>query len=267
MSFVISCVSPKHNNNEMDTERLTYFSFDHHNTRSLSGEKYDVSTTDDGRVHVVIDEGSPGEKEFYLADSMIFDELLAIVKTYKMDKYKKDYKTRMKIYDGDSWSLYYKYDTDRTVSSGGYMAWPNNYREMRQGLSDYFRKWRDHQEGVLMMDYFNFTCKNKQGCDMEFTLERGNEEATMTLHDKERGIDKTLKVSNDIMRELQEKANSVNMKDKSYDYYTEDEEATRCTYYVRYNTGDTISGITCHTQYPSRKVSGVINFFSRWIEK
>lgn len=265
MALAVSCASsPQNNNNEMNTERLTYFSYDHHNSMSMDGEKYDVSSTEDGRIHVVIDEGLAGEKEFYLADSTIFDELLDIVKTYKMDKYKEDYKPRGTIFDGDSWSLYYKYDTGRRVSSGGYMAWPDNYREMRHALSDYFLKWRNHQEGVLIMDYFKFTCKNNKGLDTEYTLERGDKEATMTIRDKEQGIDKTLKVDNDILQELQERANSAQLKDKHYDYHTEDENATRCTYFVRYNTGDTISGITCHTQYPSHKVTAINDFFSRW---
>ena len=89
MALAVSCASsPQNNDNEMKTERLTYFSYDHHNSMSMDGEKYDVSSTEDGRIHVVIDEGLAGEKEFYLADSTIFDELLDIVKTYKMDKYK-----------------------------------------------------------------------------------------------------------------------------------------------------------------------------------
>ena len=261
-----SCASPKQSNNDMKTERLTYFYYDHHNTMSRWGERYEVSTMEDGRVHVVIDEGSPEEKEFYLDDTTIFDELLSIVKTYKMDKYKGDYKPGMEVFDGDSWSLYYKYDSQRKVSSGGYMAWPDNYHEMRQALAEYFKKWRDYQDGVLAIDYFKFTCKNNKGCDIEYTMERGEKEATVTLRDAERGIDKTLKVSNDTLQKLQERANSVQLKSKLYDYYTQDENATRCTYFVRYNTGDTVSGITCHTQYPSHKVSGILDFFSHLLE-
>lgn len=270
MAFAVSCATPKQNSNEMNekkTERLVYFSFDEHNTMAMfNGEKYMVNFSDDGRVHVVIDEGFPGEKEFYLNDSTIFDELLTIVNTYKMDKYKENYKPHMRVFDGDSWSLYYKYDTRRSVSSGGYMAWPDNYGEMHKALSDYFQKWRNYQKGVLVIDYFKFTCKNKQGSDIEYTLERGEQEATMTLRNAEKGINKTIKVSNDQLKALQERANSVNLKDKIYDYYTEDEDATRCTYFVRYNTGDSISGITCHTQYPSHKTSAILDFFSDWVE-
>ena len=267
MGLAMSCVSPQINNNDMNAEHLTYFSFDHHNSMSMSGEKYDVSYTKDGRIHVVIDEGFPEEKEFYLNDSVIFDELLTIVKTYKTDKYKERYKPWAHITDGDSWSLYYKYDTKRSVSSGGYMAWPSNYREMRSALSDYFQKWRHHEKGVLTMDYFKFTSHNNKGRDMVLTLERGEKEATMTIHDAERGIDKTLNVGNDVMQKLQERANAVNLKSEMYDYVTDDEEATRNTYFVRYNTGDSISGTTCHTQYPSHKVRGIIDFFKPWLEE
>ena len=265
IGLAVSCTSTQTNNNGKNKERLINFSFDHHNSMSQAGERYDVSYTKDGRVHVVIDEGTADEKEFYLNDSVIFDELLAIVVAYKTDKYKEKYKPWAHITDGDSWSLHYKYDSKRSVSSGGYMAWPKNYREMRQALSDYFQKWRDYQEGVLAMDYFKFTSKNNKGCDIAFTLERGEKEATMTIHDAERGIDKTLSVDNDVMQKLQERANSVNLKSTLYDYVTDDENATRSTYFVRYNTGDSISGTTCHTNYPSRKVSGIIDFFNAWI--
>ncbi len=275
IAMAVSCASQKpvknnENNQEikMNTERLTYFSFDHHNSMvRFNGEKYSVTTMKDGRIHVVIDESFPGEKEFYLNDSTIFDELLEIVKTYEMDKYKSDYMPEWEVTDGDSWSLYYKYDTKRSVSSGGYMAWPDNYRDMRHALSEYFKKWREYKDGVLAIDFFKFTQKNKKGRDIEYTMERGEKEATVTLRNAEEGVKgKTVKVSNDILQELMEAANVSQLKSTMYDYHTDDENATRSTYFVRYNTGDTISGYTCHTQYPSQKESMMIEFFSRWLK-
>ena len=263
VAFAVSCVSQNHNtDNKMNKERLVYFSYDHHNSMAMfSGEKYNVSIMKDGRVHVVIDEGFPEEMEFYLNDSTIFDELLEIVKTYKMDKYKSDYKPDMDIFDGDSWSLYYKYDTKRSVSSGGYMAWPKNYHEMRRALSDYFKKWREYQDGVLAMDYFKFTIKDNKGRDEEYTIERGETEATVILRNKEEGIDTTIKVSNDYLMELQRTANSVRLKSSHYDYHTNDENATRCTFSVRYNTGEIFEGYTCYTQYQGQKESALYDFF------
>ena len=268
IALATSCVSPNPGNKDMAAEHLTAFRFSHQNSMAMyNGENYDVTTMNDGRVHVVIDEGFPGEKEFYLNDTTIFDELLTIVKTYKMDKYKENYKTWMDIRDGDSWSLHYTYNSRRSVSSGGYMAWPKNYKEMRQALSAYFQKWRDHTQGVLIFDFFKFTSKNNKGLDQEFTIERGDTLATMTLRDAQRGIDKTINVPNDILQQLQKRANTVNLKSTMYDYITDDKDATRSTYFVRYNTGDTISGTTCHTQYPSHKVIGILNFFDEWLNE
>lgn len=265
LAITCSCVSQ--NKNIMESERLTYFSFDHHNSMAMSGEKYDVSTMKDGRIHIVIDEGLPEEKELYISDSSIFDELLAIVKEYKMDKYKKDYKPMMQVFDGDSWSLYYKYDSKRSVSSGGYMAWPKNYNEARQALGDYFKKWRESQTGVLAIDYFRFTSKNNQGRDIEYTLERGETEATVTIRDAEQNVDKSIKTGNEIFDEFTQRANVVRLKSSLYDYNPSDPDATFCTYFIRYNTGDTISGSTGYTKYIGHKESAIIDFFSRWLSE
>ena len=256
------------NHNDMEQERLTYFSFDQHNSMAIfNGEKYNVRALPDGRVHVVIDEGFPGEKEFYLSDSTLFDGLLDIVATYNTDRYRSQYMPRMAITDGDSWSLYYTYASGRSVSSGGYMEWPDNYREMRRALRELFRPLRERQEGMLTLDCLRFTCRDSQGCDIEYSIERGAAEATVTLHDARRGVDDTLHVGNDRLDELQQLANTVSLRSRMYDYVTDNPEATRCTYYVRYNTGDTYEGVTCHTQYPSQKVSAIMHFFSQWMPK
>lgn len=269
LAFATSCASQNNtNSNNMKNERLVYFSFDHHNTMmQFVGEKYLVNTMNDGRIHVVIDEGFPGEKEFYLNDSSIFDSLLAIVKTYKMDKYKNDYKPPYQVFDGYSWSLYYKYDSKRSVSSGGYMGFPDNYRQMHTALSDYFKQWREYTDGVLAIDYLRFTCHNNQGRDEEYTIERGENEATVTLRDAERNISDTIKVSNEYLQKLQELANSVQLKSTLYDYHSSDENATRCDYFVRYNTGDTLDGYTCYTKYAGHKESSILEFFHRLQEK
>ena len=132
----------KENKKNMKTERLVYFYYDHHNSMAESGERYDVKTLDDGTVRLLINEHTSKEKTIILDDATIFDDLQAIVKNYKMDKYKRDYNPMFDIYDGDSWSLHYSYDSGRSVSSGGYMAWPSNYHEMRNALSAYFSKWQ-----------------------------------------------------------------------------------------------------------------------------
>lgn len=249
----------------MNTEHLTYFSFRHHNTMTqFCGEQYEVSTEKDGRIHIVIDEGYPKEKDFFIDDTTIFDELLAIVKQYKMDKYKSDYRPEMRVFDGDSWSLYYKYDTKRSVSSGGYMAWPDNYQEARQAISEYFQKWRDYPIPLKEIDVFKLTCKNNKGRDIIYRLERGEQETEFTIKNAEYDVDKQITISNDYLQSLQELVNIYDLK-KEYSRSSENEEDTNYHYLVCYNTGDTIDFTGYYSTYESGLLAAFLGFFDNWL--
>ena len=229
-----------------------------------SGEKYNVRTEKDGRIHIIIDEGFPQEKDFYIDDSTIFDELLAIVKQYKMDKYKSDYRPKMQVFDGDSCSLYYKYDSKRSVSSGGYMAWPNNYREARQAISEYFQKWRDYPIQAKEINLFQYTCKNKQGRDIEYRLERGEQEAKLFIRNAEYDTDKEIAVSNDYLTKLQELVNMYRLKEE-YDRTTDDASASMYRFFISYNTGDTIDFRGYYTTFVSGQTAPFLSFFDHWL--
>lgn len=263
MAIITSCISQ--NPKEMNSERLTYFSYDHHNTMVMfGGENYHVSTEKDGRIHVIIDESYPQEKDFYLNDSTILDELTAIVKQYKMDKYKSDYRPEMQVFDGDSWSLYYKYDSKRNVSSGGYMAWPDNYREARTAIHEYFKKWREYAITAKVINEFRYTCKNNSGCDIDYRLIRGEEEATLSIRNAEYDTDKRLTISNDYLTELQELVNIYRLKDES-SHTTDDDSITNYSYFVGYSNGDTLDIKGYYTTYMSGMGEAFMNFFDRWL--
>ena len=263
MCGLVSCIAQ--NPKEMKEERLTYFSFGHHNTMRIhNGEKYRVETIKDGKIHIVIDEGFPKEKEFFIDDATIFDELKVIVDEFKMDKYRENYQPKMRVFDGDSWSLYYKYDSGRSVSSGGYMAWPNNYREARHAISEYFQKWRDYPVQANEIDLFQYTCKNNQGRDIEYRLERGEQEATLTIRNTEYDTDKQMTIGNDYMEELQELVNTYRLKDERGST-TDDDSASVYRYLICYNTGDTIDFPGYYTTFLSGKGSAFQSFFNRWL--
>ena len=261
--FLASCNAQ--NNKNMKTERLTYFSFNHHNTMNIFyGEKYRVETMKDGRIHIVIDEGFPKEKDFFIDDTTVFDELKAVVDKYQMDKYRSDYQPNMRIFDGDSWSLYYKYDSGRSVSSGGYMAWPKNYSEARQAISAYFQKWRDYPIGAKVIDLFQYTCKNSQGRDIEYRMERGEQEASLTVRNAEYGTDKQLSVSNDYLERLQELVNMYGLKDES-SRSSNEEEASNYRFLVCYNTGDTIDFTGYYNAFEGGQTSAFTSLFDHWL--
>lgn len=266
LAIASSCISQnKAKKDNMDNERLTFFSFDHHNSMIMyNGEKYKVSLMPNGQIHLIIDEAFPDEKEFYINDSSIFDSILEIVRTYKTDKYKNNYQPKFHVTDGDSWNLYYKYNTGRSISSGGYMDYPDNYREMRRALTAYFKRWRVATEGAITIDYFKITCKNNKGRDEEYSIERGVNEATITLRDAEENILDTIKVDNEYLNEFQKVANAAQLKSELYDYHSSDENATRCDFFVRYSNGETYSGYTCFTKYIGHKESSLLSFFKQW---
>ena len=266
LALSVSCISqtPK-NNSTMNAERLTYFSFDHHNSMArFYGENYKVSTEKDGRIHIIIDEGFPKEKDFYIDDTTIFDELLAIVKQYQMDNYRSRYQPSMDITDGDSWSLYYKYDSKRSVSSGGYMAWPDNYGNARKALSDYFQKWRDYPMPVKEINLFQYTCHNNYGCDIEYRMERGENEAVLYMRNAELQFEKTFSVSNDNLAELQELVNVFRMKEE-FNRTISDDSASVYRFVVAYSTGDAIDFQGYHTTFLGGLESAFVHFFSNWL--
>jgi len=266
LALSVSCISqPPKNNGKMNTERLTYFSYGHHNTMAqFYGEKYEVSTEKDGRIHIIIDEGFPEEKEFYIDDTTIFDELLAIVRQYKMDKYKNRYQPKMEITDGDSWSLYYRYDSNRSVSSDGYMAWPDNYHAARQAISEYFQKWRDYPIPLKEINVFQLTCKNSKGRDILYRLERGEDETAFTIQNVEYNVDKQITISNDYLKKLQELVNIYDLK-KEYNRSSDNEEDTKYHFLVSYSTGDTIDFTGYYSTYESGLLAAFLGFFDHWL--
>ena len=263
MCSLASCIAQ--NTKEMEKERLTYFSFDHHNTMVWhSGEKYNVSTEKDGRIHIIIDEGFPEEKDFYINDTTIFDELDSLIKAFKMHKWHDKYQPKMEIFDGDIWSLYFKYGSDKSKGSGGYMAWPDNYHAARQAISEYFQKWRDYPIPNKEINLFQYTCKNKQGRDIEYRLERGEVEAKLFIRNAEYNSDKEIAVSNDYLTELQELVNMYRLKDE-YNRTTDDDSASLYRFFICYNTGDTIDFIGYYTTFVGGQVEPFLGFFDRWL--
>ena len=263
MCGLVSCIAQ--NPKEMKEERLTYFSYDHHNTMVWhSGEKYDVSTEKDGRIHIVIDEGFPNEKDFYIDDTTIFVELDSIIKAFKIHKWQDKYQAKERIFDGDSWSIYYKYGSRRSKGSGGYMAWPDNYRAARQALSEYFQKWRDYPIPAKEINLFKYTCKNNQGRDIEYRLERGEQEAKLFIRNAEYDTDKEVAVSNDYLTDLQELVNMYRLKE-AYSSTSDDDSASVYRFFIDYNTGNPIDFTSYYTTFVSGQTAPFLSFFNRWL--
>ena len=170
----------------------------------------------------------------------------------------------MEIFDGDSWSLYFKYGSEKSKGSGGYMAWPDNYHAARQAISEYFQKWRDYPIPNKEINLFQYTCKNKQGRDIEYRLERGEQEAKLFIRNAEYNTDKEVAVSKDYLTELQELVNMYRLKDE-YNRTTDDDSASVYRFFICYNTGDTIDFTGYYTTFVSGQTAPFLGFFDRWL--
>ena len=150
------------------------------------------------------------------------------------------------------------------VGLGGYMAWPDNYREARHALSEYFQKWRDYPIGAKEIDLFQYTCRNRQGRDIEYRMARGEQEATLTVRNAEYETDKQVSVSNDYLERLQEMVNMYGLKDE-HGRSSNEEDASNYRFLICYNTGDTIDFTGYYTTFEGGQTSAFTSFFSHWL--
>ena len=94
-----------------------------HGYHAYSNIDYRAQRTEDGKTRVTVMVGNDRDRVFE-ADGSVMDSLEAIVREYRMDRFKEHYQPKMEILDGDSWHLYLDFADGRHTGSGGYMAGP-----------------------------------------------------------------------------------------------------------------------------------------------
>lgn len=144
------------------------------------------------------------------------------------------------------------------------MDWPDNYDEARHAINEYFQKWRDYAIEAKKIELFQYTSKNNSGCDIEYRIERGEEEASLYIRNAEYETDKQFSVSNDYLDRLQELVNIYRLKDE-YNRTTDDDSVTNYNYLVCYSNGDTLDIKGYYTTYLSGTGSAFESFFSHWL--
>lgn len=66
------------------------------------------------------------ERDTVTAPASLLKEIEKIVSEHKMYKYEKNYSSKWEVMDGTSWGMYLTYQDDRSISSHGYMSWPQD---------------------------------------------------------------------------------------------------------------------------------------------
>jgi len=153
---LFGCALPMSSSNPFENDTITYFSL----TKSggmnpFSGYRYQISTTKDGQVRFLFNEGYPDEKEYTIDDRSVFDSLQQIVEKYKMHTYTGYYQPEFDIMDGQSWHLDISYASKKSISASGYMAGPDGYSaafsEIRQCLEPWKQRAVEKNEVVSFL--------------------------------------------------------------------------------------------------------------------
>lgn len=143
----------------------------------FSGFNYTVQQTKEGKVNLVFNEGFLDEKKMTIEDGSVFDSLHQVVMKYKMYNYRDNYRPVYHVTDGKSWQLYVKYASGKSISSGGYMAGPKDYRDAFAEIDSVLKPWKDMPVETIEVESFVY----EYGPD-RYTLEREGDHALL-IHD------------------------------------------------------------------------------------
>ena len=113
-----------------------------HGYRGFTNRGYRAERLADGKIRITVELGNDRDRVFE-ADAAVMDSLEALVREYRMDRYKERYKPMFDIKDGDTWDFSLKYSDGKRVRSGGYEALPNGGREAFEKVEEFFKPWRD----------------------------------------------------------------------------------------------------------------------------
>ena len=115
-----------------------------HGFRGFTNRGYRAERLNDGTVRITVELGNDRDRIF-VADASVMDALEAIVKEYKMNRYKEKYMPVFDVKDGDTWDFSLNYSDGKRVHSHGYVAQPDGAREAFQKVEDLFAPWRDRE--------------------------------------------------------------------------------------------------------------------------
>jgi hypothetical protein len=100
---------------------------------------YVLRKTDDGYIAnikpVNID---PDECHDFPVEESKVEELIGILNTYEVSKWDGFDKVDKRILDGRSFTLSVWINDEDNISAHGYMKYPNNYKEVRKALDEFF---------------------------------------------------------------------------------------------------------------------------------
>ncbi len=107
-------------------------------------------TIKDGIYMVEIKPYGVGEEDKLETEVTIdlLEEITKILKKYEVNKWDGFNKSDHNVMDGDSFSLGIWFKDNKSIHASGYMMWPDNYRNVRDEISDLFMEIYNKEKGI-----------------------------------------------------------------------------------------------------------------------
>ena len=121
---------------------IEYFHFRYSNGSMANGSvSYAMELKGDGYTASIQPLYEPEEaKRFFAVDESFARELEQLLVQYKVGKWNGFNKFNKMVMDGDNFSLSVMMTDGTTLDASGYMKWPKNYPEVRDGIEELFAR-------------------------------------------------------------------------------------------------------------------------------
>ena len=142
-----------------------YFSATH-GYHAYSNIGYKAERLENESARVTVEVGNDRDRVF-VAEASVLDSLEAIVREYKMDRYRERYMPMFDIKDGDTWDFSLKYSDGKRVRSGGYEALPTGGREAFNKVEAFFSPWLNREPSAdAVLTAFRFELHSDEGTEV-----------------------------------------------------------------------------------------------------
>ena len=117
--------SPQAKMKEFPDAEITSVRYVKQGTMAIPDRVCSFEKTNDGRYLAKIANYDKADSTYCSQD--VADKIHECLKNGQLHKYKRNYRTKMRVLDGYSWSIGVKFEDGSSIQSGGYMAYPKNF--------------------------------------------------------------------------------------------------------------------------------------------
>lgn len=133
---------------ELDSVRSFYMTYS--NGYMINAyTRYQLNIKDDKYIAEIKPYGVAEEDKLEIeVEKKVLDEITEVLKKYHVSKWDGFNKSDHGVLDGDSFSLSIYLNDDKSIQASGYMMWPENYRNVRDEISEIFMKIYNQEKKI-----------------------------------------------------------------------------------------------------------------------